>query len=189
MSAHANAVERPDGRERRIHIVQGQYHVTTDPNVVLTTTLGSCVAACLRDPLAGVGGMNHFLLPEGEGVDGPDAFRYGAYAMELLVNGLLAQGARRERLHAKLFGGARLVDRLLDVGGQNIDFARRFLNEEGIGFDGGSVRGHHARRIQYWPVSGRVRQLRLVRGEGAVFAAESAPRPPTPGWGAVELFE
>ena len=143
----------------------------------------------MRDPLAGVGGMNHFLLPEGEGADGPDAFRYGAYAMELLLNGLFAQGARRERLSAKLFGGARLAERFYDVGGQNIVFARRFLRREGIALDGGSVRGPHARRIQYWPVSGRARQLRLTRGENAVFAAETAPRPPAPDWGAVELFE
>jgi chemotaxis protein CheD len=182
--------QRQDARERRVHIVQGQYHVTTQPNVVLTTTLGSCVAACVRDPLAGVGGMNHFLLPEGEGtVGGPDAFRYGAYAMELLLNGLFAQGARRERLSAKLFGGARLVGRFFDIGGQNIAFARAFLRREGIALDGGSVRGPHARRIQYWPMSGRVRQLRLIRGEDAIFAAETAPRPPAPDWGAVELFE
>jgi chemotaxis protein CheD len=179
---------RPGAHERRIHIVQGQYHVTTDANVVLTTTLGSCVAACVRDPLAGVGGMNHFLLPEGEGADGPDAFRYGAYAMELLLNGLFAQGARRERLSAKLFGGARLAQRFYDIGAQNVAFARHFLRREGVGLDGGSVRGPHARRIQYWPVSGRVRQLRLVRGEDAIFAAETAPRP-APDWGAVELFE
>ncbi|HXQ12839.1 MAG TPA: chemotaxis protein CheD [Caulobacteraceae bacterium] len=181
--------QRRDPRERRIHIVQGQYHVTREPNVVLTTTLGSCVAACVRDPLAGVGGMNHFLLPEGEASDGPDAFRYGAYAMELLLNGLFAQGARRERLSAKLFGGARLVGRFYDIGGQNIAFARGFLRREGISLDGGSVRGPHARRIQYWPVGGRVRQLRLIRGEDAVFAAETATRPPAPDWGAVELFE
>jgi chemotaxis protein CheD len=179
---------RPDARERRIHIVQGQYHVTTDRNVVLTTTLGSCVAACLRDPLAGVGGMNHFLLPEGGDADGPDAFRYGAYAMELLLNALFAQDARRERLIAKLFGGAQLAERFYDIGGQNIAFARRFLRREGIPLDGGSVRGRHARRLQFWPVSGRARQLRLVRGEDAVFAAEAAPKP-RPDWGAVELFE
>jgi chemotaxis protein CheD len=188
MSPRPQMVQAVALRERRIHIVQGQYHVTSDPDVVLTTTLGSCVAACLRDPLAGVGGMNHFLLPEGDGVDGPDAIRYGAYAMELLLNGLFAQGARRERLHAKLFGGAQLVDRLFDVGGQNITFARRFLTAEGIGFDGGSVLGRHARRIQYWPVSGRARQLRLVRGEGPVFATEIASPPPPAEWGAVELF-
>jgi chemotaxis protein CheD len=180
---------RPVADERRIHIVRGQYLVTHDPNVMLTTTLGSCVAACLRDPLAGVGGMNHFLLPEGDGADGPDAFRYGAYAMELLLNGLFAQGARRERLCAKLFGGARLADRFYDIGGQNIAFAREFLQREGIGLDGGSVRGRHARRIQYWPISGRARQLTLVRGEDAIFAAETAPRKPAPDWGAVELFE
>jgi chemotaxis protein CheD len=186
---NAASHHRRDSRERRIHIVQGQYHVTNDPEVVLTTTLGSCLAACVRDPLAGVGGMNHFLLPEGEAADGPDAFRYGAYAMELLLNGLFAQGARRERLSAKLFGGARLVGRFYDIGAQNIAFARAFLRREGISLDGGSVRGPHARRIQYWPVSGRVRQLRLIRGEDAVFAAETATRPPAPDWGAVELFE
>ncbi|HLK23947.1 MAG TPA: chemotaxis protein CheD [Caulobacteraceae bacterium] len=175
-------------RERRIHIVQGQHHVTSDPTVVLTTSLGSCVAACLRDPLAGVGGMNHFLLPEGGDAEGPEAFRYGAYAMELLLNGLYARGARRERLIAKLFGGARLAERFHDIGGQNVAFARGFLRREGIALDGGSVRGAHARRIQFWPVSGRVRQLRLVRGEVAVFAAEVSPTPRAD-WGEVELFE
>jgi len=189
MSPRANPIEPPASPGRRIHIVQGQYHVTADAEVMLTTTLGSCVAACLRDPLAGVGGMNHFLLPDGGDIGGPDAFRYGAYAMELLLNGLFAQGARCERLHAKLFGGAQLVDRLLDVGGQNIAFARRFLAQEGIACAGGSVGGHHARRIQYWPVSGRVRQLSLVRGEGAVFAAEAVLRPAAKDWGSVELFE
>ncbi len=188
MSARLSHAGRSAARERRIHVVQGQHLVTTDPNVILTTTLGSCVAACLRDPLAGVGGMNHFLLPEGDASHGPDAFRYGAYAMELLLNGLFAQGARRERLSAKLFGGAQLADRLYDVGGQNIAFARRFLRREGIPLDGGSVGGRHARRLQFWPVSGRVRQLTLVRGEEAVFAAEAA-RTPRPDWGAVELFE
>jgi chemotaxis protein CheD len=189
MSGSPHSNPRAGARERRIHIVQGQYHVTGDPHVMLTTTLGSCVAACLRDPLAGVGGMNHFLLPEGDGADGPDAFRYGAHAMELLLNGLFAQGARRERLCAKLFGGARLADRFCDIGGQNITFARQFLDREGIGLDGGSVRGRHARRIQYWPVSGRARQLQLVRGEQAIFAAETAPRAPAADWGTVELFE
>ena len=58
----------------RVHVGQGEHYVTSDPAIMLTTILGSCVAMCLRDPLAGVGGMNHFLLPEGSG-SGPDAGR------------------------------------------------------------------------------------------------------------------
>ena len=77
-------------RAIKVHVTQGESHVTADPQVVMTTVLGSCIAACIRDPQAGVGGMNHFLLPEGDGRGGGgDAVRYGAYAMELLINDLL----------------------------------------------------------------------------------------------------
>ena len=88
--------------------------------MVLTTLLGSCVAACIRDPMAGVGGMNHFLLPGGTlGGNDRAVQRHGVHAMELLVNDLLKHGARRDRLEAKLFGGARMIDGLTDVGRQN----------------------------------------------------------------------
>ncbi len=82
---------------RRINIIQGEYKVSNDPNVVITTILGSCVAACIRDPAAGVGGMNHFLLPGSTEAlaAGGDATRYGVHLMELLINGLLKQGARK----------------------------------------------------------------------------------------------
>jgi chemotaxis protein CheD len=174
---------------RRVHVIQGQQEVSDDPDVILTTALGSCLAACIRDPIAAVGGMNHFLLPEGRGVAGQDAYRYGAYAMELLVNALMSRGARRERLEAKLFGGANLADRLIDIGALNVAFARRFLDHEGIRYAGGSVRGRHARRLQFWPVSGRIRQLSLVKGEDAIFAAEARRPGATPDWGQVELFD
>ena len=97
--------------ERRVHIVQGEYKVSDDPSVVVSTLLGSCVAACIRDPIAGVGGMNHFLLPgeDTRPAHAQDAERYGDYLMELLVNGLMKKGAQRERLEAKLFGGARMM--------------------------------------------------------------------------------
>lgn len=94
---------------KRVHIIQGEYKVVSDPDVVLTTILGSCVAACLRDPVSGVGGMNHFLLPGTGSVTGGDATRYGVHLMELLINGLLKQGARRDRLEAKIFGGAKTI--------------------------------------------------------------------------------
>ena len=175
--------------ERRIHVIQGEHLVTDDPRVLLTTTLGSCVAACMRDPIAGVGGMNHFLLPDGAGRIDAAATRYGAYAMELLINGLLSAGARRERLQAKLFGGGHLFDRLTDVGDQNVDFAEAFLMREDIALVGGSVRGTHARRIQFWPVSGRVRQMILSRGEDKVFDAETRGKLPADDAGSVELFD
>lgn len=173
-------------RERRVNIIQGEFHVTGDPGVVLTTILGSCVAACLHDRVAGVGGMNHFLLP---GRDEPctrDA-EYGVHAMELLVNGLLKQGARRERLEAKLFGGARMLRGLTDIGALNAQFAESFAKRERIAVTGGSLRGEQARRIQYWPVAGRARQLAL--GGNDVFAAErTEPVRPASDGGSVELF-
>lgn len=174
----------------RINVVQGEHHVSAHPEAVLTTLLGSCVAACIRDPIAGVGGMNHFLLPGGRarGTD-REAQRYGVHAMELLVNALLGAGARRERLEAKLFGGARLIDGLTDIGSQNAEFALRFLAAEGIRHVGGSLLGEHGRKVQYWPVSGRARQSLMERDSAKVFDVERRTRPVAPAEiGAVELF-
>jgi chemotaxis protein CheD len=186
VSLAAAPARLPGDSGRKVHIIQGEFAIHADPDVVLTTLLGSCVAACLRDPMAGVGGMNHFLLP---GEAGASGLRYGVHAMELLVNGLIKRGARRERLEAKLFGGARLSDHLADVGSQNADFAERFLREEGIRFMGGSLRGEQPRRIQFWPVSGRARQVLLSRSESQVFFAERrAPAAAAPEAGALELF-
>ncbi len=168
--------------ERRVNIIQGEYHVTSDAGVVLTTLLGSCVAACLRDPTAGVGGMNHFLLPGGASVE------CGVHAMELLVNDMLNRGARRERLEAKLFGGARMLRGLTDVGRLNAEFAESFARRERITLSGGSLRGDRGRRIQFWPVSGRARQMIMAASDHQVFATESQPRPSIPDAGAVELF-
>lgn len=176
------------GDAKRMHLIQGEYHVSDDLELVMTTTLGSCVAACLRDPIAGVGGMNHFLLPEGDDVRGPEALKYGAFAMELLVNGLLRAGAKRERLQAKLFGGARMSERLVDVGGKNVAFAESFLRREGITLGRGSVRGANARRVQFWPVSGRVRQLVLPKTEIVVVETQRSPAAPMEAGGEVELF-
>jgi len=179
--------------ERRVHVIQGEFQVTSDPNVVLTTILGSCVAACIRDPVAAVGGMNHFLLPgndaSGKASD-PDSMRYGVHSMELLLNALYRYGARRERLEVKLFGGARMIDGLTDVGVQNATFAERFMRGEGINVLGGSLRGDRGRRIQYWPVTGRVRQMAVASGDKSVFETERRlPPPVAPAQtGAVELF-
>jgi len=172
---------------RRAHVIQGEFRVSDDAELVLTTILGSCVAACMCDRAVGVGGMNHFLLP---GEEGGEGLRYGVQSMELLVNALLRRGARRERLEVKLFGGARLLQGLTDVGAQNARFAERFVADEGLTFAGGSLRGDRARRIQYWPASGRARQVFLAAAETRVFAAERRrPAAPAPDdAGALELF-
>ena len=99
-----------------INIIQGEYRVSDGQDVVLTTLLGSCVAACIWDPALHVGGMNHFLLPGDSDQQIRDSERYGVHLMELLVNALLRQGASRQRLLAKLFGGANLNISLADIG-------------------------------------------------------------------------
>ncbi len=179
MSADALATER------RIHVGQGEHHVTSDRNVMLTTILGSCVAMCLRDPDTGVGGMNHFLLPEGAGAGTDAGRRYGAYAMELLINDVMKAGARRDRLEAKLFGGGRMFDSLRDVGTANADFAERFLRDEGIALVGGSLRGSGGRRLHYWPATGRALQRAVTDGHVPV---QAPPRIQPVASGAVELF-
>ena len=176
----------------KVNIVQGEQHVSADPQVMISTLLGSCVAACLRDPVAGVGGMNHFLLPGRRGGSEADGVRFGVHAMELLVNALLGAGARRDRLEAKLFGGGHMMDGLADVGRQNSEFALSFLDAEGIRYLGGSLGGGAARRVQFWPASGRARQLMAGQGEEAVFAQEIRRAPAVQDvardCGAVELF-
>lgn len=154
--------------ERRIVVMQGKYQISARPEVVLSTLLGSCVAMCLHDPIAGVGGMNHFLLPGPDAADHASSLRYGAHAMELLVNGLLATGARRSQLRARLFGGARMLAGLTDLGARNAEFAETYLRRENIAYAGGSLRGDRGRRVEFWPHTGRTRQL-LV---GADFAPE-----------------
>lgn len=147
---------------RRITVIQGEWVVSREEGTVLTTILGSCVAACIRDPEAGVGGMNHFLLPDGgDGRRSMDSERYGVHLMELLVNGLLKKGARRERLEAKLFGGCSTLGDRYTVGARNAQFAEDFLRAEGIRHVGGHTGGNQGRRIEYWPLTGRARQMYL----------------------------
>jgi chemotaxis protein CheD len=182
-----NVSKRPG---KRIHVVQGEHAISSDPDVMLTTILGSCVAVCMRDPVTGIGGMNHFLLPEGkaEGLD--ESRRYGAYAMELLINELLRSGARRDRLEAKLFGGARMFGGLSDVGASNAAFAEKFLRDEGIPVVGASLGGGGARRVQYWPTTGRAQQRTVTDNAELTSLREPARQRPAPveDEGSVELF-
>src|SRR6218665_1824999 len=178
---------------RRVHVIQGEFKVVRDPNVVLSTILGSCVAACIRDPNAGVGGMNHFLLPGSAvpGGGGGDATRYGVHLMELLINGLLKKGARRDRLEAKIFGGAKTIATFSNVGEQNAAFAMQVLKDEGIPVVGSSTGGDHGRKLEFWPVSGRARQYPLTGAETQrTVAMEERPirMPPKPAETSIEFF-
>jgi chemotaxis protein CheD len=150
----------------RRHITQGEYGIGTGDQGSITTILGSCIAACLYDPEGGFGGMNHFLVPESGGGGGTHAASFGVNAMELLINDLIKQGALRHRLKAKVFGGARMIAGLSDVGARNSDFIMAFLRREAIECTGHSLGGEQARRVEFWPETGRARQKFL--GEGAV---------------------
>jgi len=164
-----------------VQIMQGDFYVTNNPQEALTTVLGSCIAACIRDPSIGVGGMNHFLLPEGDGED-RNARRFGVNAMEILINDIFKRGGSRDRLEAKLFGGANVINTMSDVGSRNVEFATQFLRDEGIAVTGGDIGGTMPRRIQFWPVSGRARQLSvrvdkqmLVERERVVANGDAGP--------------
>ncbi len=177
-------------RERLVHVIQGEYSVVSEPGIVLTTILGSCVATCLWDSRAGVGGMNHFLLP-GDLETSGDSMKYGVNAMELLVNGLLQRGASRAGLQAKLFGGGNVIQNFSDIGAKNAEFALKFLQLEGIACAGQSLRGTQARRIRFWPQTGRAGQILLDSSHADVIKAERfrpAPVAPAAAAGSVELF-
>lgn len=169
-------------------------YLVVDDDTALTTTLGSCVAACIRDPLLGIGGMNHFLLPDGQQGDGAPA-RYGSYAMELLINDLLKRGANRKRLEAKVFGGANVLKGFTSnpVGTRNAEFVRQYLHNEHIPIIAEDLCGIHPRRVWFFPRTGRVMVQRLPHAhEAEVAAAESAVRARlsrAPVTGGVELFE
>lgn len=153
-----------DGTTEIITVYQGSHHVSDQPNACLVTVLGSCVATCLYDPERSVGGLNHFLLAQRPGnCDGHQ--RYGINSMELLINGLLSRGAKRHRLQAKLFGGASMLGDLGDIGRVNAEFAKQYLRDEGIPLISESLLGNKARRIRFWPATGRAQQLCVERTE------------------------
>ena len=181
-----SAADRPSAEQRgqTLHVPQGTHAVSTDPEVVMTTVLGSCVATCLFDTEAGVGGMNHFLLPDG-GDAAASGRVYGVNLMELLINGLLRRGADRRRMIAKLFGGANVIVDNSTVGRRNAAFARTFLAEEGIRCTAHSLGGKSARRIRFWPTSGRVTQLMLDADPSVI---GERPAPPAPEGGEIELW-
>ncbi|QDW65524.1 chemoreceptor glutamine deamidase CheD [Luteimonas granuli] len=169
-------------------------YLAVDDGTALVTVLGSCVAACLRDPLLRIGGMNHFMLPDGNVRDGAPA-RYGSHAMELLINDLLKRGASRRRLEAKVFGGANVLRGFTSnpVGSRNAEFIGTYLDAERIPVLASDLGGIHPRKIWFFPDTGRVVVQRLPHAhEAEVAAAETAVRArlsAKPASGGVELFE
>ncbi|MEN8820680.1 MAG: chemoreceptor glutamine deamidase CheD [Abyssibacter sp.] len=160
-SARSNRYfDRKFGAEA-VKLLPGEFAGSGD-GTMLVTILGSCVAACLFDPDARVGGMNHFMLP-GEEASGSGSGRYGIHAMELLINRLVGLGAARPRLRAKLFGGAAVVRSMTqtDVGGSNIEFVERYLRTEGIPIVASDLGGPWPRRVHFFGESGRVFVKRL----------------------------
>ncbi|MGV8936874.1 MAG: chemotaxis protein CheD [Allorhizobium sp.] len=160
--------ERPT---RRVTIGQGEYDVLDDPGAVISTILGSCVAACVRDTRRGFGGMNHFVLP-GPHANSPNAAdraRYGDRLMALLIDDLFSRGATRNCLEAKIFGGASPLGFDSTVGRKNAAFALSFLQEQGIAVVEVHVGGPHGCKLDYWPVSGRTTHTLLM-----------GTQPPTP---------
>lgn len=168
-------------------------YLVVDDDTALVTVLGSCVCACIRDPLLKLGGMNHFLLPDGNVGDGAPA-RYGSFAMELLINDLLKRGAARNRLEAKVFGGANVLKGFTSnpVGTRNAEFVLAYLQAERIPVMAEDLRGIHPRKVWFFPATGRVVVQRLPHAHDAeVMAAETAARARlsrTPVSGGVELF-
>jgi chemotaxis protein CheD len=146
-------------------ILPGEFFATNRDEVIVTV-LGSCVAACLMDPVAMIGGMNHFMLPLGRPGQNPDVFfaaRYGAAAMEYLINDLMHLGAERDRLVAKVFGGAKVMEGLSDVGGQNALFVRTYLHQEGIPLWSEDLGGPWPRKVYFFPHNGQVLVKRIDR--------------------------
>ena len=146
-------------------VLPGDYYVTKDDEII-ATVLGSCVSTCVRDEDAGVGGLNHFMLPnQGSEVLPGDALRYGGYAVERLINELVKYGARRERLEIKIFGGGKVIAGMGDIGRKNIDFVHEYFATEQLPVAAEDVGGGFARKVRYFAASGRVLVQRLPTQE------------------------
>jgi chemotaxis protein CheD len=186
-------------RERGCHaakILPGEYYVTIRDEAVVTV-LGSCISACIRDCMTGIGGMNHFMLPDTtqkfdcRGVSA--ATRYGSYAMERMVNDILRNGGRRENLEVKVFGGGRILPQMTDIGMRNARFVEEYIREEELQLVALDVGDVYPRKVVYMPASGRVyvKKLRSLHNNTIIERETSyigSLRRSLPALGAVDLF-
>ena len=154
-------------------ILPGEFYVTNQDEMIVTV-LGSCISACVHDPLNGIGGMNHFMLPERTGKESAAASskypslaaRYGTYAMESLINTILKYGGQRSNLEVKIFGGGRVLQKMTDIGRRNIEFVQSYIQTESLNLLAGDLGGVFPRKVVYFPVTGRarVKKLRSMQG-------------------------
>ncbi|HUH55194.1 MAG TPA: chemoreceptor glutamine deamidase CheD [Rhodanobacter sp.] len=160
-----------------VKVLPGELYVSTQEELV-TTVLGSCVSACIHDARRGIGGMNHFMLPEPLGErDGwsstiSRAARYGSDAMEQLINGVLNAGGQRVDLQVKIFGGGRVLAQLSDVGQRNIEFVQRYIEVEKLNLCASDLGDIYPRQVQFFPQSGRVRVRQLRRRDDVALVAD-----------------
>ena len=180
-------------------LLPGEYYVTKS-NEAIYTTLGSCISACIRDRVSGVGGMNHFMLPASAAADKDgwkstslsEATRYGNFAMEHLINDILKNGGQKQNLEVKLFGGGRIMQNMTDVGLRNITFAHDYLKTEGLVSVSEDLGDIYPRMVVYFPATGRVRVKRLRSLHTNTIAAQEAQYMESirekPVGGEVELF-
>jgi chemotaxis protein CheD len=155
-------------------ILPGEYYYT-GKNMLIVTVLGSCVSACIRDRVSGLGGMNHFMLPDGGGDAGSPvsaSMRYGTFAMEILINDLLKAGARRENLEAKVFGGGAVLRGFtaMNVGERNAAFVLQFLKTERIPVLAEDLNDIHPRKVYFFPKTGKVLVKKLMQTQNDTLA-------------------
>ncbi len=149
-------------------ILPGEFYVTPHHELI-TTVLGSCVSACIRDPVFGIGGMNHFMLPQEVDHAGrvcsnfanSAAARYGNVAMELLINNILKHGGERRNLEVKVFGGGKILVQMTDIGRRNIEFVREYIRTEGLLIVREDLGDIYPRKVNYDPITGKVRVKKL----------------------------
>ncbi|WP_372526719.1 chemoreceptor glutamine deamidase CheD [Piscinibacter sp.] len=173
-----------------VKILPGEYFVHHE-DMLIMTTLGSCIAACLWDRNAKIGGMNHFMLPEGAG----DSGRYGSYAMELLINEMMKRGASRMTMEAKVFGGGQVISGMntMNVGERNTSFVIEYLKTERIPILSKDVLDVYPRKVCFLPASGKamVKRLAPTNADALVAQDRAAAQhavPASTGGGSVDLF-
>ncbi len=149
-------------------ILPGEFYVSSHGEMIVTV-LGSCVSACIRDKVIGVGGMNHFMLPLKGEMSSPDwkggfdsnAARYGNWSMEYLINEILKQGGSKRNFEVKIFGGGRVLANMTNVGANNVSFVHEFLRTEGLKITAEDTGDIYPRKVLYFPDTGAVKMKKL----------------------------
>lgn len=193
-----------DGRSRyfdhkhqsiAVKLLPGEHYVTDHPDEMIVTVLGSCVAACIRNPLTGLGGMNHFMLPQSSTFEWGGttaAMRFGNHAMETLINAIVTSGCPRDLLEIKVFGGGNVIKSNQLIGQHNADFVLKYLENDGLRAQAADLGGNYPRRIHFFPMSGVVKRLYLKRSDDqTVFKDETkhmVSEPAVRDEGSIDLF-